>query len=428
LAGTKETSSGPKAGADPDRPSRTLLASLGDHSNGLESHVPSWTQARVAFVLDWITTYSGAERVVEQMLHIVPHAHIFAVVDFLPDDERQFLGGRPVETTFVQRLPWARSKYRAYLPVMPLAVESIDLTGYDLVISSSHAIAKGVLTGPDQLHICMCYSPMRYAWDLQHQYLEEAGLLHGPRSWLARALLHWMRIWDGRTANGVDEFIAISRFIARRIEKVYRRPSTVIYPPVDTQYFVPGSDREDFYLTVSRLVPYKRVALIANAFRSLPDRRLLIVGDGPEMSRIRALAGPNVKLLGRQPTAVIRELMQRARGFVYAAEEDFGIVVVEAQACGTPAIVFRGGAAAETVRGWTPGGPSIDCPTGVFFDRQAPDDIAGAIRSFEDEAPPCSAEACRAHAEAFAIERFRSSFAEFVDRSWRSFKRPLNNG
>src|SRR3954469_13018020 len=192
------------------------------------------------------------------MLALYPLAYLFSPIDFAPTAERGFLGGRKVHTSFLQRIPGMGRRYRSFLPLMPLAVEQFDLSGYDLVLSSSYAVAKGVLTGPDQLHLCMCYSPIRYAWDLQHQYLRESGHVRGPKSWLMRAILHRIRLWDQRTANGVDGFIAISEFIARRIWKVYRRESTVIYPPVDVQAFTPGATREDFYVTASRMVPYKR--------------------------------------------------------------------------------------------------------------------------------------------------------------------------
>jgi glycosyltransferase involved in cell wall biosynthesis len=317
---------------------------------------------RIAIVHDWLTTYAGAERVLEQMLICFPDADLFSLVDFLPPGQRDFIQNKRVTTSFIQRMPWARSKYRSYLPLMPLAIEQFDLSSYDLVISSSHAVAKGVITGPDQLHICMCYSPIRYAWDLQHQYLRESGLDRGMKGWLARCVLHRTRMWDQRTANGVDEFIAISNFIARRIRKAYRRDSTVIYPPVDVESFSLRQDKEDFYLTASRLVPYKRVDLIVEAFSRMPEKKLVVIGAGPEFSRIKASAGHNVDFLGYQPGEVLRDHMQRARAFVFAAEEDFGIAPLEAQACGTPVIAYGKGGALETIRGEE----SVE-PTGVFF-------------------------------------------------------------
>jgi glycosyltransferase involved in cell wall biosynthesis len=364
---------------------------------------------RVAFVHDWLVTYAGAERVLEQMLQVFPDADLYSLVDFVPPDERGFLGGRRAHTSFVQRLPLARTRYRQYLPVLPLAIEQFDLSRYDLVISSSYAVAKGVLTGPDQIHLCMCYSPIRYAWDLQHQYLRETGLDRGLRSLLARYLLHRVRVWDLRTANGVDGFIAISRFIARRIWKTYRREATVIYPPVDVDYFVPGPRREEFYLTASRMVPYKRIDVIVEAFAEMPHRRLVVIGDGPEMRRLRARASSNVELLGYQPLPVLRDHLQRARAFVFAAEEDFGIAPLEAQACGTPVIGYNRGGLGETIRGL-----DTEAPTGVLFDRQTPEAIREAMERFERSAAAITSDACRANARRFDPERFRREFRQYV--------------
>lgn len=365
---------------------------------------------RIAIVHDWLVTYAGAERVLEQMLAVFPEADLYSLIDFVPPDQRAFLGGHPVRTSVVQHLPFARTRYRRYLPILPLAIKQFDLSGYELVLSSSHAVAKGVRTGPEQLHLCMCYSPMRYAWDLQNQYLREAGLDRGFRSVLARYLLYRLRIWDARTAGGVDDFIAISRFIARRIREAYRRDSTVIYPPVDVDYFVPGGQREEFYLTASRMVPYKRIDVIIDAFAGLPDRRLIVIGDGPEFSRLKAKAGPNVELLGRQPSSVLRDYLQRARAFLFAAEEDFGIAPLEAQACGTPVIGYGRGGLLETVQGL-----DDSSPTAVFFTDQEPDAVRQAIARFERDGGSITAEACRANAMRFAPGRFRKEFRDYVD-------------
>lgn len=365
---------------------------------------------RIAIVHDWLVTYAGAERVLEQMLAVFPEADLYSLIDFVPPDQRAFLGGHPVRTSVVQHLPFARTRYRRYLPILPLAIKQFDLSGYELVLSSSHAVAKGVRTGPEQLHLCMCYSPMRYAWDLQNQYLREAGLDRGFRSVLARYLLYRLRIWDARTAGGVDDFIAISRFIARRIREAYRRDSTVIYPPVDVDYFVPGGQREEFYLTASRMVPYKRIDVIIDAFAGLPDRRLIVIGDGPEFSRLKAKAGPNVELLGRQPSSVLRDYLQRARAFLFAAEEDFGIAPLEAQACGTPVIGYGRGGLLETVQGL-----DDSSPTAVFFTDQEPDAVRQAIARFEQDGGSITAEACRANAMRFAPGRFRKEFRDYVD-------------
>lgn len=370
----------------------------------------NWRPQRVAVVHDWLVTYGGAERVLEQMLDQYPQAELFTLCDFLPDRHRGFLKGRQIQTSFLQRLPMARTRYRSYLALMPLAIERFDLRGYDLVISSSFAVAKGVITGPDQLHVCMCYSPMRYAWDLTHQYLREANLTKGVRGMLAHWLLHRMRLWDARSANGVDEFIAISQYIARRIMKVYRRPSTLLYPPVDVDRFTVRADKDDFFLTASRLVPYKRIDLIVEAFSRMPDRKLVVIGDGPEWKKISRLAGPNVHLMGAQPTEVLCDHMQRARGFVFAAEEDFGIVPVEAQACGTPVLAYARGGQTETV---------VDGETGLFFTEQSTDSIMEAVRRFESR--HFDPHRIRRNALRFSRVRFKREFHQYMTEVCEAF-------
>lgn len=372
---------------------------------------------KIAFVHDWLVTYAGAERVLEQMLAAYPAADLYSLIDFVPQRERGFLGDRTIRTSFLQRLPGMRRRYRSFLPLMPLAIEQFDLSGYDLVISSSYAVAKGVLTGPDQLHLCMCYSPMRYAWDLQHQYLRETRLDRGAKGALARWMLHHMRVWDYRTANGVDEFIAISRFIARRIWKVYRRESIVIYPPVDVEGFTPEGSREDFYVTASRLVPYKRIELIVEAFAAMPGRELVVIGEGPEGKRIRAKNVPNVRFLGQQTFTGLRDHLRSARAFVFAAEEDFGIAPLEAQACGTPVIAFARGGVRETILGLTE-----PTPTGVFFAEQTAASIIEAVERFEREQHRITAAACRANALRFSVERFQQQFRSYVENQLREWQ------
>jgi glycosyltransferase involved in cell wall biosynthesis len=372
---------------------------------------------RVAIVHDWLATYAGSERVLEHLLALYPQADLFSVCDFLVGEDRVFLHGREPKTTFIQMLPFARSKFRHYLPLMPLAVEQLDLSQYDLIISSSHAVAKGVLTGPDQLHISYVHSPIRYAWDMQHQYLRESGLEKGLKSAMARLILHRMRQWDVRTANGVDVYIANSKFIGRRIRKAYGRNAEVLYPPVDTEAYSLGTGKEDFYFTASRFVPYKRIDLIVEAFACMPGRRLVVIGDGPEWSKIKATADahPNIELLGYQPKEVMVDYMQRARAFLFAAEEDFGIVPVEAQACGTPVIAYGRGGALETICGLD----SVT-PTGLFFDEQSVVAIVHAIEDFERRS--FDSTACRNNALRFAPAQFRIQFAELVEREWAAFR------
>ncbi|WP_429504281.1 glycosyltransferase family 4 protein [Pseudomonas sp. 2835] len=366
---------------------------------------------RVAVVHDWLVTFAGAEKVLAEIISLWPQADLFSVVDFFSDTERKKIGGKVATTTFIQRLPQARKRYQLYLPLMPLAIEQLDLSGYDLIISSSHAVAKGVMTGPDQLHICYCHSPIRYAWDLQNQYLIESNKSEGLKGWLARYLLFKIRNWDARTANNVEHFVSNSNYIGRRIGKVYKREATTIYPGVDVQDFALTPGKEDFYLTASRMVPYKKMDLIVRAFSAMPDKKLVVIGDGPQFDKVTQAAGPNVQVLGYQPFEVLRDHMQRCRAFVFAAEEDFGITPVEAQACGTPVIAFGKGGALETV---------VEGKTGVFFYQQTEAAICAAISQFESagDFDPAS---IRAHAEQFAPEIFRERFKRFVDDKCQTF-------
>jgi glycosyltransferase involved in cell wall biosynthesis len=367
---------------------------------------------KIAVVHDFLYCYAGAEKVLEQILRLYPGADLFSLFDFLPPEHRHFLGGRTVQTSFLQNMPMMRTKHRAYLPLMPLAIEQLDMSAYDLVISSSYAAAKGVLTGPDQLHICYCHSPPRYAWDLQHQYLAEAGLSRGIKSMLARMILHYIRGWDVRSAGNVDLFVTNSDMVSRRVRKFYGRDSVRVYPPVDIARFTPGGTKEDFYLTASRLVSYKRINLIVEAFSRTPHRKLVVIGEGPDFAKISALAGPNVKMLGYQSFEVLRDHMQRARAFVFAAEEDFGIVPVEAQACGTPVIALGRGGLLETV---------IPGRTGIFFHEQTPDSLLAAVDEFERRGN-WDAKEIRENAEQFSIQRFLLEFSTVVESQWDKFR------
>jgi glycosyltransferase involved in cell wall biosynthesis len=374
---------------------------------------------KIAIIAEWLSTYAGSERILEQIIACFPEADVFAVVDFVPEAERAFLQGKRPVTSFIQNLPFARKHFRNYLTLMPLAVEQFDLSGYDLILSNSHAMAKGVIVGPDQLHVSTVCSPMRYAWDLQYQYLRETGLDSRWLGWVARYGLHRLRLWDVRTSLGVDEFIAISGFIRRRIQRVYGRDSSVIYPPVDVDAFTLQTEKADYYVTASRMVPYKRMDLIVEAFSTTPERRLVVIGDGLEAHKIRQLAGPNVELLGHQPFAVLREHLQHAKAFVFAAEEDFGILPVEAQACGTPVIAYGKGGARETVIGLG----MAERPTGVFFGEQSVESLLAAVDAFESACGRFDPVAIRKHAEQFSVSRFRSEYTAFVEKAvaeWRN--------
>jgi glycosyltransferase involved in cell wall biosynthesis len=379
---------------------------------------------KVAIVHDWLVTYAGAERVLEQILICFPQADVFSVVEFLPNDQRAFLSGRKVNTTFIQRLPLAKKLYRFYLPLMPIAIEQLDVTGYDVVISSSHAVSKGVLTGPDQLFICLCHSPMRYAWDLQHEYLKESGLVFGFRSFFVRWILHKLRIWDVRSSNGVDKFIAISKFISRRIDKTYRRSSEIIYPPVDVDSFDLTLDKSDFYVTASRMVPYKKLPMIVEAFKKMPNKKLIVIGEGPDFDRCKRFGAANIQLMGRQSFPVLKDHLQKAKAFIFAAEEDFGIAPLEAQACGTPVIAFGKGGALETIRG-----QNHQSPTGVFFYEQTSESLIDAVALFEQNfISKISPQACRENANRFSQDRFRRQLTAFVNHEWNLFKLRMIDG
>ncbi|HAT1594734.1 TPA: glycosyltransferase family 4 protein, partial [Klebsiella oxytoca] len=332
----------------------------------------------IGIVADWFVTYAGSEKIVAEFIELFPNSELYSIVDFLSKENKLHFKNKKITTTFIQNLPFAKKKYQSYLPLMPLAIEQLDVSKHDIILSSSHAVAKGILTGPDQLHISYVHSPIRYAWDLQHQYLREAGLSKGLKATLARWLLHKIRVWDCRTANGVDHFIANSQFIARRIKKVYGRKADVIYPAVDVERFALQTNKQDYYMTASRMVPYKRMDLIVEAFSHMPTKKLVVIGDGPEMNKIKSKATSNIEILGYQPNDVMQKYMSEAKAFVFAAEEDFGITPVEAQACGTPVIAYGKGGALETII-------SIEKenPTGLFFYKQDVESLVEAISKFE---------------------------------------------
>jgi glycosyltransferase involved in cell wall biosynthesis len=375
---------------------------------------------KIAIVHEWLDRYAGSERVFEQIMNMYPQADLFAVVDFMSPSERAFLKGRPVTTSFIQRMPLARRFFRHYLGLMPLAVEQLDLSGYDVVISSSHAVAKGVITGPNQIHLSYVHSPMRYAWDLQAQYLKQTGLDKGLKGAATRMLLHKLRLWDARSALGVDVFMANSSYIADRIRKVYRRESAVVHPPVAVDQFALQEQKGDTYMVACRFEPYKRVELIVEAFTKMPDRKLLVVGSGRGDKRIRELAAnhPNITVSAPVPTPKLIELMQNAKAFVFAAEEDFGITLVEAQACGTPLIAFGSGGARDIVIN-----ESHLRPTGILFPSQTVEALTAAIDRFEATQARFSPLACRENAQRFSLPAFQARFRDVVDRAMDDFNR-----
>lgn len=367
-------------------------------------------------IQDWLAGgYAGSEKVIAEILN-VRKAPIFTMVHRPSDFVGTPLENVEVRTSSIQKWPKGIENYRAYLPFMPYQVEQFDLTEYDTILSSSHAVAKGVLVNAGQLHISYVHSPIRYAWDLYQQYLHEANLIRGVKAVLAKVVLHYIRLWDHSTANRVDVFLANSDYVARRIWRTYRRQARVLYPPVDVARFDHTRPREDFYLAMSRFVPYKKLDLIVETFTRL-GKPLKVIGGGPDFEKVRALAGPTVELLGRQEDEVVADLMARCKAFVFAADEDFGIVPVEAQAAGAPVIAYGKGGSLETV---------IPDRTGVFFGQQNFESLSRAITIFEERAAQFDSSDIRRHAERFSPERFRREFeailqaAEEAKRSGRN--------
>ncbi len=345
-------------------------------------------------------------------------ADLYALIDFESTNPESYLYKRSIGTTFLQHFPFARHGVQKYLPLLPLAIEQLDLRHYDIILSSSHAVAKGVLTSPHQLHICYCHTPMRYAWDLTFDYLAKSRMGKGLPGIATRYLLHGLRQWDVISANRVDYFIANSYHTARRIWRCYRRPAQVIYPPVDTGRFPFQAVKQDFYVTVSRLVGYKQVSLIVRAFNQL-GRSLVVIGDGPELSTIKAIARPNIQILGWQPDAVVEYYISNAKAFVYAACEDFGIAPVEAQACGTPVIAYGAGGTQETVRDMH---RYPDTATGILFTHQTETSIIQAVQQFEAHPEAFRPDSICAHAQTFDTERFYREYQTTVERCYQRFQ------
>ncbi len=364
----------------------------------------------VALVHDWLDAPGGGEAVLASLLRLFPGAPVFTLVDFLAPDERARLGAAIIHTSSLQRMPGARRWFRYAAALAPALVERLDVSGYDVIISDSHAIAKGVRKRAGQLHVSYCHTPARFAWTMAPTYRDRAASGNRWRGRLAHDAQARFRAWDLAASESVDHFIANSRHIADTIERCYHREAAVIYPPVDVDRFhdTGRGERDDVYVTVSRLVPYKRIDLIIEAFRRTPQRRLIIVGDGPERARLARDLPPNVTLAGRLEDAHAAKIVGSARAFVFAAHEDFGIAPVEAQAAGTPVIAFREGGSGETIR-------DLDdpLPTGVLFDEQTPEAIVDAIERFE--AAAIDPDACRVNAARFAASRFRAEFAAHFD-------------
>lgn len=357
---------------------------------------------RVAIVHYWLLSMRGGEKVLEALCEIFPEAHIYTHV-YNPDAVSPLIAARSIRTTFIQKLPFARRAYQKYLPLMPLALEQLDLTGYDLVISSESGPSKGVITRPDALHICYCHTPMRYVWDQYYLYRKNAGWL----AWVLMPLfIHQLRIWDVTSAARVDYFIANSTAVAARILKFYRRDSICIAPPCDVDAFEIAPLRGDFYLYVGQLVAYKRPDLAVQAFSEL-GKPLVVVGDGEERARLEKIAGPSIRFVGRATFPILKQLYSKCRALIFPGEEDFGIVPVEAMASGRPVIAFKRGGALDTV---------VDGTTGIYFLEQSVESLIGAVDRFEQIEGRFSPERIAEHAQAFSKAVFLKRMSEQIER------------
>ncbi|MGE5656816.1 MAG: glycosyltransferase [Actinomycetota bacterium] len=374
---------------------------------------------KYALVHEWLTPLAtgGSELVVREILKHID-ADVYALIDFESSNPQSYLFQRPIGKTFLQHFPLARRGVQKYLPLLPMAIEQLDLREYDIILSSSHAVAKGVLTSPQQLHICYCHTPMRYAWDLTFDYLQNSLAGRGLQGLLTRYLLHKIRMWDVVSANRVDYFIANSQHTARRIWRCYRRSAEVIYPPIEVDKFPFQAQKQDFYLTVCRLVSYKKISLIVKAFNQL-GRPLVVIGTGPELKLIQQIAKPNVQVLGWQPAEVVGTYMAQAKAFVYAACEDFGMAMVEAQACGTPVIAYGAGGALETV---TDLRQFPDSGTGLLFSRQTEEAIVEVVETFEQLQGKFQPEVGRSRAAQFSPKIFQQHYLGFLERCCQEFQ------
>lgn len=370
---------------------------------------------KVAIVQEWLVTVGGSDKVVKAILDVFPDADIYTLVAKKEVCDELGIPWEKVHTSFIQKMPLGTKKHRAYLPLFPFAIEQFDLRGYDVVISSSHCVAKGILTKADQLHICYCHSPIRYCWDMYNEYLEESHLDKGFKSWLVRLMLHPIRQFDAIAGSRVDYYISNSDYVGQRIRKTYRRKATTIHPNIDISNFELCNEKQEYYLASSRLVAYKKIDTIIEAFNQMPDKKLVVIGGGPNLEAYRKLAKDNVTVMGYQPFDVLKDKMQHAKAFVFAADEDFGMIPIEAQSCGTPVIAYGHGGSLETVNGGK---------TGLFFNEQTPEAIVEAVNRFEAMgSQPFAPADCRQWAEDFSEERFKREIKEFVEEKYEEFKK-----
>lgn len=367
--------------------------------------------ARIAVIHDWCPTFRGGERVLAQICKQFPNAEIFTLFDFLsPDVKEQYFRDIEFHTSAANRLPMIQKFYRSLFFLCPFLIEQFDVTGYDAVISSSAAFARGVITRPDQPHLCYVHSPVRYAWDEQFSYLEQGKLGFGPKGMLYRYMLHRLRTWDTRTAHGPDLMLANSNYVRSRIQHIYGRDAQVVFPPVALDELDYSADKDDYYVSASFLAPYKRTDLVIQAFNEMPSRRLVVVGEGQQSAALRALAGPNVTFSGYLPRKDYVRTIAEAKAMVFAGCEDFGIALAEAQACGTPLIAFGRGGACDIVQRLG----VADRPTGILFGKQTVEGLKEAVDHFEENQDAITPDACRVNAGRFSEERFDRAILKAV--------------
>jgi len=375
---------------------------------------------KIALINDWVVDLGGAENLLKTAVEMYPDAPLYTLFYDHGSLSRLGLAAQRVHASHLQKRRGIQISYRKFLPWFPYAIEQFNLSKYEVLLSFSHCVAKGVLTRGEQLHICYCHTPARYVWDLTHDYLAENGLERGLKASLARWFLHYMRMWDSQSTNRVDHFIANSHYTARRIWRAYRREARVIYPPIDLEVFQPLYQKDDYFVFVSRLVPYKKADMVIESFNQL-GLPLKVVGDGPEFDKCQRLAGRNVEMLGYRSGPDLAGLMGRARALVFAADEDFGMVPVEAQACGTPIIALGRGGATETVV--PANGFNWDMATGIFFSEQSVPSLKDGIERFLGWEGKFDSQAIAANVRRFGRERFKLELGEFVNEQYENFRK-----
>lgn len=358
---------------------------------------------KIAIIHDWLLVSGGAEVVLKHLLDLFPDADIYTIIDALPKSKRGFLKGHKIYTSALNRYRFFAKRHKYFIPIMPYLIEQFDLSQYDIIISSSHFVAKGVITHPHQLHISYIYSPIRYAWDSYYEYNKIGALGKGIKNFVMKYWLHKLRIWDATSALRPDYLIADSKFIAKRIQKTWRRESTIIYPPVELEETIFSSQKEEYYVTLSRLVEYKRVDIIVEAFNQMPEKKLIIIGEGRCKTDLEKIANANIEFKGYLSKQEAMQIVSKAKGFIFMPKEDFGITPIEAQACGTPVIAYGKGGALETVR---------EKETGVFVPSQSPQSLQQSIEEFESYT--FDSFICKSFSEQFSQKKFKESFLTFL--------------